>query len=124
MHVIVSHDLTIISMILNASIVVKVVMAILLAASMLSWTYIFMKMFSIRRARLKFTYQFSPTSRFVLQPDISSSGVVLKDGYVEFTEPWTTWKHTLTAGQWFRPDAKEVSAEEGIAKMQRMTGIR
>jgi biopolymer transport protein TolQ len=49
--VIVSHDLTIISMILNASIVVKVVMAILLLASMLSWTYIFMKMFSIRRAR-------------------------------------------------------------------------
>jgi biopolymer transport protein TolQ len=49
--VIVSHDLTIISMIVNASIVVKVVMAILLLASMLSWTYIFMKMFSIRRAR-------------------------------------------------------------------------
>ena len=39
------------SMIVNASIVVKVVMAILLLASMLSWTYIFMKMFSIRRAR-------------------------------------------------------------------------
>ena len=48
---IVSHDLTIVSMIVNASIVVKVVMAILLLASMLSWTYIFMKMFSIRRAR-------------------------------------------------------------------------
>ena len=39
---IVSHDLTIVSMIVNASIVVKVVMAILLLASMLSWTYIFM----------------------------------------------------------------------------------
>jgi biopolymer transport protein TolQ len=49
--VIVGHDLTIVSMILNASIVVKVVMAILLFASMLSWTYIFMKMFAIRRAR-------------------------------------------------------------------------
>ena len=48
---IVSHDLTIVSMIVNASIVVKVVMVILLLASMLSWTYIFMKMFSIRRAR-------------------------------------------------------------------------
>jgi hypothetical protein len=53
--------------------------------------------FSIRRARIKFTYQMSPTSRFVLQPDISSSGVVLKDGYVEFTEPWTQWKNTLVA---------------------------
>jgi biopolymer transport protein TolQ len=48
---IVSHDLTILSMILNASIVVKVVMALLVLASMLSWTYIFMKMFAIRRAR-------------------------------------------------------------------------
>jgi len=48
---IVSHDLNILSMILNASIVVKVVMAILLCASMLSWTYIFMKIFAIRRAR-------------------------------------------------------------------------
>ena len=48
---IVGHDLTIVSMIVNASIVVKVVMAILLLASMLSWTYIFMKIFAIRRAR-------------------------------------------------------------------------
>ena len=48
---IVSHDLTILSMITNASIVVKAVMAMLFLASMLSWTYIFMKLFSIRRAR-------------------------------------------------------------------------
>ena len=48
---IVSHDLSIISMIVNASIVVKVVMAILALASMLSWTYIFMKWFAVRRAR-------------------------------------------------------------------------
>jgi len=49
--VIVSHDLTIVSMIVNASIVVKVVMALLALASMFSWTYIFMKMFAIGRAR-------------------------------------------------------------------------
>jgi len=48
---IVSHDLTILAMIANASIVVKAVMALLVAASLLSWTYIFMKLFSIRRAR-------------------------------------------------------------------------
>ena len=48
---IVSHDLTIISMIMNASIVVKVVMALLVFASMLSWTYIFMKLFAIGRAQ-------------------------------------------------------------------------
>ena len=48
---IVTHDLTVIAMIMNASIVVKVVMGILAFASMLSWTYIFMKLFAIRRAR-------------------------------------------------------------------------
>jgi len=48
---IVTHDLTVIGMIVNASIVVKVVMAILVMASLLSWTYIFMKLFQIRRAR-------------------------------------------------------------------------
>jgi len=48
---IVSHDLTIVSMIVNASIVVKVVMALLVLASMVSWTYIFMKLFQVRRAR-------------------------------------------------------------------------
>ena len=48
---IVSHDLTIVEMILNASIVVKVVIGILVAASILSWTYIFVKLFAIRRAR-------------------------------------------------------------------------
>jgi biopolymer transport protein TolQ len=47
----VSHDLTIVAMIVNASIVVKFVMAMLALASMFSWTYIFMKMFAIRRAR-------------------------------------------------------------------------
>ena len=48
---IVGHDLTIVSMIMNASVVVKAVMAMLVIASVLSWTYIFMKMFAIRRAR-------------------------------------------------------------------------
>ena len=47
----VTHDLSIVSMIVNASIVVQAVMATLALASLLSWTYIFMKMFSIRRAR-------------------------------------------------------------------------
>ena len=64
--------------------------------------------FSVRRARLKFTYQATPTSKFVLQPEITSSGVTLKDGYVELTEPWTPWKHTLTAGQFNWPFGYEI----------------
>ncbi len=48
---IVTHDITVVGMIVNASIVVKVVMGILLMASMFSWTYIFLKIFAIGRAR-------------------------------------------------------------------------
>ncbi len=47
----VTHDLSIASMILNASVVVQFVMGMLALASLLSWTYIFMKLFAIRRAR-------------------------------------------------------------------------
>lgn len=47
--------------------------------------------FSVRRARVKFTYQATPTSRFVLQPDISSSGVTLKDGYAGDLKKFLEW---------------------------------
>lgn len=60
--------------------------------------------FSVRRGRVKFTYQATPSSRFVLQPDVTSSGVTLKDGYVEFT--WR--RHTLTAGQFNWPYGFEI----------------
>lgn len=59
--------------------------------------------FSVRRGRIKFTYQMAPTARFLVQPDITSSGVTLKDGYLELIEPWTSWKNTLTAGQFTWP---------------------
>lgn len=64
--------------------------------------------FAVRRARVKFQYQFSPTSRFVFQPEIASGGVTLKDGYVEYIEPYTDWHHTLTAGQFNWPFGFEV----------------
>lgn len=73
--------------------------------------------FSVRRARVKFTYQFAPTSRFVLQPDVTSSGVSLKDGYVEFTEPWTTWRNTLTAGQFNWPFGFEIGYSSSSREM-------
>lgn len=65
--------------------------------------------FSVRRARVKFTYRATPTSRFVLEPDVSSSGVTLKDGYLELVEPWTKWKHTVTAGQFKWPFGFELA---------------
>ena len=46
----VAQDLDIWTLILNASIVVKVVMLLLMAVSFMSWMFIFQKWFSIRRA--------------------------------------------------------------------------
>ncbi len=45
-----TKDLSFVSMITNASIVVQVILGLLLLVSLLSWWHIFMKMFSIRRA--------------------------------------------------------------------------
>lgn len=53
----VSQDLSILHLILNASSVVQVVMAILASVSFMSWYYIFSKWFSLRAARAQ-TEQF------------------------------------------------------------------
>ena len=46
----VTQDLDIWTLVVNASVVVKVVMALLLAVSFMSWMFIFQKWFAIRRA--------------------------------------------------------------------------
>lgn len=47
----VTQDLSFVTLILNASVIVQFVMVLLLSASIFSWTYIFRKMFTIRSAR-------------------------------------------------------------------------
>ncbi|BBB59668.1 protein TolQ [Undibacterium sp. TC4M20W] len=47
----VTQDLSFLSLITNASILVQLVMALLLGVSLTSWTYIFSKMFAIKKAR-------------------------------------------------------------------------
>ncbi len=47
----VTNDVAFLSLIINASIVVKIVMGILLLASLFSWWYIFVKMFTVNRAK-------------------------------------------------------------------------
>jgi hypothetical protein len=64
--------------------------------------------FSVRRGRLKAVYTAAPTARLTLQVDAASSGVALRDAYIELIEPWTTWKNTLTAGQFKWPFGFEV----------------
>jgi biopolymer transport protein TolQ len=46
-----TNDLGIFALITQASIVVKIVLAILVLASLMSWWYIFVKMFAVRRAK-------------------------------------------------------------------------
>jgi hypothetical protein len=73
--------------------------------------------FAVRRGRVKFTYQATPTARFVLQPDVTSSGVTLKDGYVDLIEPWTTWKNTLTVGQFNWPFGYEIGYSSSMREL-------
>ena len=47
----VTEDLSFITLITNASVIVQIVMALLLLVSLMSWNYIFRKRFAIRRAR-------------------------------------------------------------------------
>ena len=49
----VTQDLSILHLILQASAVVQVVMAILVGVSLMSWYYIFMKLFAVKQARQK-----------------------------------------------------------------------
>lgn len=51
----VTQDLSFISLIANASLLVQLVMALLLLVSAMSWTYIFRKMFAIRSATAQTT---------------------------------------------------------------------
>src|ERR1035438_1567178 len=48
-----TQDLSILELVVNASLVVKLVMALLTFVSVMSWYYIFRKWFSIRDARIK-----------------------------------------------------------------------
>src|SRR5574343_1925135 len=49
----VTQDLSILHLILQASAVVQVVMALLAGVSLMSWYYIFMKLFAVKQARAK-----------------------------------------------------------------------
>jgi len=56
----VTKDLSFIHLISNASVLVQLVMGLLLFVSMMSWWYIFMKMFAIRREK-RLTAEFEET---------------------------------------------------------------
>lgn len=63
--------------------------------------------FSVRRGRVKFTYDNTLTSS-VIQIDVTEKGVAIKDAYIKITEPWSK-SLSLTAGVFDRPFGYEIS---------------
>lgn len=72
------------------------------------------KRFAVRRGRIKFQYDAGlndkgiSTSQYVLQFDVTESGMNIKDAYVKFTDPWSGWA-SITAGVQNRPFGYEIS---------------
>lgn len=63
--------------------------------------------FSIRRGRLKATYN-ADLMQFVLQVDATNKGVSVKDAEAHFLEPWTGYNLDLAVGQMKVPFGYEV----------------
>ena len=59
--------------------------------------------FSLRRVRVKFTYEAADGVKFVLQPDFAPGALSLKDAYVVLNDHWTK-SFTLWAGKFNRPN--------------------
>jgi len=59
--------------------------------------------FSLRRVRIKFTYEALDGVKFVLQPDFAPGAISLKDAYVVLNDRWTK-AFTITAGKFNRPN--------------------
>ena len=59
--------------------------------------------FSLRRVRVKFTYEAADGIKFVLQPDFSPGALALKDAYVVMNDRWTK-SFSLWMGKFNRPN--------------------
>lgn len=64
--------------------------------------------FYIRRGRIKFTFQPSSSSKYVIYFDASKNSVSIKDVYLELNRPFNKHSFTLTAGQFNVPFGYEV----------------
>jgi hypothetical protein len=59
--------------------------------------------FSLRRVRVKFTYEAADGIKFVLQPDFAPGSLSLKDAYVVVNDHWSK-SFSLWAGKFNRPN--------------------
>lgn len=79
--------------------------------------------FSLRRVRVKFTYEATDGVKFVLCPDFSPGNFALKDAYVVLNDRWTK-SFSLWAGKFNRPnyEVEYSSSQREIAERSKVIG--
>ena len=81
----VTHDLSIISLISQASILVQLVMALLATLSLVSWYWIFRKSFRIRQARTEWLRTFGVSQQALI--DEQGLGFVVRSVQADYLAP-------------------------------------
>jgi hypothetical protein len=79
--------------------------------------------FSLRRVRVKFTYETTDGVKFVLCPDFTPGNFVLKDAYVVLNDHWTK-AFSLWAGKFNRPNYEVEYSSSQREVMERSLVIR
>lgn len=77
--------------------------------------------YSVRRGRLKVNYD-NDLTQYVLQIDVTQSGVVIKDAYALVKEPWLKM-FSLTGGVFDRPFGFEISYSSSIRESPERTRL-
>ncbi len=79
--------------------------------------------FSLRRARVKFTYEATDGVKFVLQPDFSPQAITLKDAYTVLNDRWTK-SFSLWMGKFNRPNYEVEYSSSQREVLERSSVIR
>ncbi|HLN75056.1 MAG TPA: porin, partial [Prolixibacteraceae bacterium] len=78
---------------------------------------------SLRRARLKFTYEAADGVKFLLQPDFLPGSVSLREAYVVLNDRWTK-SFSLWAGKFNRPNYEVEYSSSQLENLERSLVIR
>lgn len=79
--------------------------------------------FSLRRARVKFTYEMTDGIKFVLTPDFAPGNLSVKDAYVVLNDHWTK-AFSIWAGKFNRPNYEVEYSSSSRELAERSTVIR
>lgn len=78
---------------------------------------------SLRRARLKFTYEAADGVKFLLQPDFLPGSITLREAYVVLNDRWTK-SFSLWAGKFNRPNYEVEYSSSQLENLERSLVIR